>query len=113
MRRHDHEVLDVDPPPGMRAAAENLDFRQRQHRFGRLAEQIGVERLAGCCGGRMQHRHRHRDQRIAAEPPLLRGAVELDQRTVDRRLVGGVMPGQRSGDFLVNRGDGMLHIAAA
>ncbi len=28
--RHHHQILDVDPPAGVRAAAEDLDLRQRQ-----------------------------------------------------------------------------------
>ena len=89
-RRDDHEILDIDPPPGMRAAAENLDFRQRHHRLAAVAEQIGIERLAVRRGGGVQRGHRYRDQRIAAEPAFLRRAVERDQRAVDRGLVGGV-----------------------
>ena len=89
-RRDDHEILDIDPPPGMRAAAENLDFRQRHHRLGAVAEQIGIKRLSVRGGGGVQRGHRYRDQRIAAEPAFLRRAVERDQRAVDRGLVGGV-----------------------
>jgi hypothetical protein len=35
-------------------------------------------------GGGVQRRHRHCDQRVAAEPALLRRAVEVDQQPVDR-----------------------------
>ena len=41
----DHEVLDVDAPPGMRAAAEDLDLRHRQQR-GVVATQRLVQRHA-------------------------------------------------------------------
>src|SRR5207237_596074 len=55
-RRHDHKILDVDPPPGMRAAAKDLDLRQRQHRVA-VAKEIGVKRLPGGRRAGMERRH--------------------------------------------------------
>ena len=89
-RRHDHEVLDVDPSSGMSAATEYLNFRQRDHRFGGR-QQIGMsgrpEAAAAC---RMAI-----ETATSALPPsraFLRRSVELDQFSVDRRLIGGVSP---------------------
>ena len=90
LRRDDHEILDIDAPPGMRAAAKDLDLGQWHNRLGLLAEQIRIKRPAYRVGGSMQCRHRHRDKRIAAEPFFLGRAVERDQHAVDRALVGRV-----------------------
>src|SRR5204863_8008999 len=46
LRCDDHELLDVDPPPGMRAAAKDLDLGQWHNRLGLRAEQIRIKRPA-------------------------------------------------------------------
>src|SRR3546814_15054072 len=48
---HDHEVLHVGAPPGMRAAAENLDFGKRHAHLAplRSAERrVGKECVSTC-----------------------------------------------------------------
>ena len=95
----------------MHAAAEDLDFGQWNHRLGRVAEQMRIERPARRIGRRVQCRHRHRDQRIAAEPALLRRTVERDQHPVDHRLIGRILPGQRRRDLAIDGGHSALHIA--
>ena len=91
--RHDHEVLDVRASSGVRAAAEDLHFRQRQADAAGLRE-VRVQRHAVRGGGRVQHRHRGRDHGVSAEPRFGRGAIERDQIPVDRRLVECVAPDQ-------------------
>ena len=60
--------------------------------------EMAPERQPGRRGGRVRRRHRDGDGGVAAEPPLVRRAVELDQPRVDRRLVGGVQADQRRRD---------------
>jgi len=50
----------------------------------------------------MQCRHRHRDHRIAAEPRLVRRAVQFDQFAVDRILIGDRHGSERRGDLAVD-----------
>ena len=87
-RADDHEVLDVDAPAGVRAAAEDLDLRQRQLGRGGAA-QVLVQRHAARGGRRMRRGHRDRERRVGAQARLGRRAVELDQARVERRLVVG------------------------
>ena len=60
----------------------------------------------------MRERHRRRDDRVAAEPRLVRRAVERDQRGVVAGLVEHAAAGQRGGDFAVHRGERALHVQA-
>ena len=89
--RDDHELLEVDRVVGVGAAVEDVHHRHRQH--GRLAAavelgQIAVERLAGVGRGGLRHRQRDAEDRVGAEPALVRGAVELDHRPVQGALLG-------------------------
>ena len=52
-----------------------------------VAGEVAPQRHAARRGGRVHHRERHRDGRVAAEPRLVRRAVERDQRRVDAGLV--------------------------
>ncbi len=93
----DQEVLDVDPPAGMRAAAENLDLRQRQG-DGVAPAEVAIQRLPGSTRRGMRDRHGDGGHGIGAEAGTGRRAVERDQRRVHRRLVGGVASDQGAGD---------------
>lgn len=90
-RRHDHNVLNIYPPSCVGAAAENLNFGERQHRLP-IAEQIGIERPSLRSSGGMEDRHRYRHQRIAAEPAFIGRAVEHDQHVIDLGLRSRVAP---------------------
>ena len=57
--------------------------------------QVAVERLLGVGGRRLRRRQRDAEDRVGAEPALVRGAVELDHRLVERALLGGAGAGQR------------------
>ena len=101
-RADDHEVLDVDAPAGVRAAAEDLDLRQRQQRR-RVAAEVPVQRHAARRGRRVRRRHRHRERRVGAEPRLVRRAVELDQPARRARAwSAAVMPASARGDLAVD-----------
>ena len=67
--------------------------------------QVAVERLLGVGRGGLGGRERDAEQRVGAEPALVRGAVELDHRPVERALLGRPGPGQRRGDLAVDVGD--------
>src|SRR6185437_11738663 len=56
-------------------------------------------------GGGLGGRQRDAEQRVGAEPALVRGAVELDHRLVEGALLGGAGAGQRLGDLTVDVGD--------
>ena len=85
--RHHHQVLDVDAPPRMRAAAEDLDLGQRQRDIGRRRRDGATAARRRRCGGGLRDRERHRDRRVAAEARLVRRAVEL--RSASRRPRAG------------------------
>ena len=112
-QRHDHEILNVDAPSGMRAAAEDLDLRQRQ-RIALPADEIAIQRLADGVRRGVQHRHRHRDRGVAAQPRFVRRAVERDQRAVDCRSDSAAsrpMSARAISPFTLR--DGARHIEAA
>ena len=92
----------------MGAAVQHVHHRHRQQR--RLAAavelgQVAVERLLGVGRGGLGGREGDAEQRVGAEPALVRGAVELDHRLVERLLLGGAGAGQRRGDLAVDVGD--------
>ena len=67
----------------MGAAVEHVHHRHRQQ--GRLAAavelgEVAVERLPGVGRGGLGRRQRDAEERVGAEPALVRGAVELDHR---------------------------------
>src|SRR3546814_16527405 len=57
--------------------------------------------------------HRHAEQRIGAEPPLVLGAVEVEQRAIDKQLLGGGAPGQRDEELAVHGINPLLNATAA
>ncbi len=84
-------------PPGVRAAAEDLDLRHRE-RDGPVAGEIAPERHRARRRGRVRDGERHRHRRVAPEPSLVRRAVERDERGVDARLVERIAPFERLQD---------------
>ena len=82
--RHDHELLEVDRVVGMRAAVEHVHHRHRQDPR-RLAAEVAPQRLVllrrrGARGG-----ERDAEDRVRTQAALVRRAVEVDQRPVERR----------------------------
>ena len=55
-----------------------------------VAAEVPEERLARVGRRRLRDGERDAEDRVRAEAPLVRRAVELDQRPVDRLLLGGV-----------------------
>ena len=106
--RDDHELLEVDRVVGVGAAVEHVHHRHRQQlRLAAAVElgQVAVERLLGVGRRGLGGGQRDAEQRVGAEPALVRGAVELDHRPVERPLLGGAGAGQRRGDLAVDVGD--------
>ena len=84
-----------------------VDHVQHRHGQGRrlLAAEVAEEREPGIGGGRLRHGERDAENRVRAEPALVRRAVELDQPLVERALVGGVQAAHRLGDLAVDVAD--------
>ena len=98
---HDHELLEVHLVVGVRAAVEHVHHRHRQHPR-RLAAEVAPQRQALLGRLRVRRRERHAEDRVGAQPRLVRRAVELDQRLVEAALVGGVDAGDGRGDLAVD-----------
>src|SRR5579864_2615897 len=75
------------------------------------AADIAVERLVDVDGRGSGASEADPKHRIGTEPALVRRAVELDQRAVDRHLVSGIETGQRVEDLAVDRVDSLQHAA--
>src|SRR5271165_1798934 len=110
-RRDDHEVLDVGSPSGMCAAAEDLDFRERNDRR-RIAEAIAPERKAAARRRRVKNAKRNRSQRVSPEPGLVRRAVDRDELGVDAGLIERVEAEESRRDFRANPFERLLHVKA-
>jgi hypothetical protein len=110
-----HELLEVDPVLGVRAAVQDVHHRQRQKRVV-LAEQPAVQRhprrlCRGVRGG-----EGGAEQRVGTEPGLVAGSVELDQAPVERRLLAeaaDVEAPQRARDLAQHVPDRPSHALAA
>ena len=96
----------------MRAAAENLDLRQRNDRR-LVAETIAPERKAAARRRRMKNAKRNGRQRVSPEPRLVRRAVEGDEFCVDSGLIERVATHQRGRDFRGDSSERVLHVVAA
>ena len=96
----------------MGAAAEDLDFGQRNDRR-LVAKAIAPERQAAACRRRMKHGKRNRGQRVSPEPRLVRRAVEGDELRVDRGLIERVEADERGRDFCCDPLQRVLHVEAA
>ena len=101
--RHHHELLEVDLVVRVGAAVQHVHHRHRQHVRG-LAAEVAPERLPGLGRRGLRPGQGDAEDRVRAEPALVRGAVELDHRAVERRLVGWVEPAHRLGQLAVHVG---------
>ena len=110
--RDDHELLEVDRVVGVGAAVEDVHHRDRQDVRG-LAAEIAPQRQPLLRRRRMGGGKRHGENRVGAQPRLVRRAVERDQHPVERRLAGGVLTAHRGRDLAVDvvdrAGDALAH----
>ena len=87
--RDDHELLEIERVRRVRASVDDVQHRHRQHvRLG--AAHPAVERDACVRRRGLGGRKRRTEDRIRAEAGLVLGAVERDESSVDRALVGRV-----------------------
>ena len=63
---------------------------------------VRVERLAGVGGGSAGRGERDAQDRVRSQPRLVRGAVQIDHRPVERLLIGRVGAAKRVGDLAVD-----------
>ena len=110
--RAHHELLQVDRRVGVRAAVEDVGHRQREQRRIVPAE-VSVERNAPGLGGRVRHGKGYAENRIRAEPCLVRRPIELDQRLVDALLVVDIEIPQPARDLALDVAHRPGHALAA
>ena len=84
--RNQHELLQVDRVRRVHAAVDHVQHRHRERRR-LLAAEVAKERLPRVCRRRLRRRERDAEDRVRAEPALVRGAVELDQPAVESGLL--------------------------
>ena len=107
----DHELLEVEPVLGVRAAVDDVHERHRQ-RPRAVAAEPAVQRSARVCGGRLRGGERAAEDRVRTEPALVRRSVELDQQVVERALIVRVDAGERARDLAVDVRDRFQHALA-
>ncbi len=104
--RLDHEFLDVDRVVGVLAAIDDVHHRHRQ-RAGIDAADVAVEGQAIILRRCLRHRQRHAQDRVGAQPRLVRRAVQVDHHLVDLHLVGRVQAAEHVEDLAFDIGDGL------
>jgi hypothetical protein len=109
--RRDHELLDVDRIVGVRAAVDDVHHRHRQQVRVRAAE-VAEQRQRGRLGGGLGDRERDAEDRVGAEPALVRGAVQVLELLVDQPLLVRVEADQRRADLVEDREHGLGHALA-
>jgi hypothetical protein len=100
----DHELLQVDRVVGVDAAVDHIQHRHRQ-RHGAVGTEMSEERDSLIGGRCLRGRKRDAEDRVRAEPALVRRPVELDQGAVEPGLVEGVATTDRIGDLPIDVGD--------
>ena len=83
-----------------------LGHRHRQD-VGLRAAEVAEERLARRGRRRLGAGQRHGEDGVGAEGGLVVGAVEIEHRLVNRRLVGGVSALEHGENLFVDVGDGL------
>ena len=109
--RH-HELLDVNAGVGVRTAVEDVHHRHRQDVRVRPTD-VAEQRQLGRIGGRFGDGQRDAQDRVATQPGLVGGAVEVYQRLVDQPLVVGVESDHCGPDLIKDGLHGLLHALAA
>ena len=87
--RDDHELLQVDRVGACTPPLITFIIGTGSVRASRAAE-VRKSETPASAAARLRGRERDAEDRVRAEPALVRRAVELDQRPVERRLVVGV-----------------------
>ena len=110
--RHEHVFLHVGRIRRVLPAVQDVHQRDGQHvRVG--AAQVPVERNALGGGGRARDRERDAEDRVRAEPGLVRRPVQREQVIVDHGLIRCVPAGELARDHLVDVRDRLQHALPA
>ena len=95
----------------MGTAVDDVHHRDREDvRVGSADPR--VQRLACIRCRRLRRGKRAAENRVRAEPPLVRRAVRLDENPVDLRLIGGIHPGKRGRELAVHVAHRLRHALA-
>ena len=107
--RDRQEILHVHATPGVQAATEDVDHRQRQLHRGVAAHlgNPGIQRHAAGGGAGAADGHRDTEDAVGADALELRRAVEFDQALVQALLVHRVHALDGRGDFAIDVGHGL------
>ena len=100
-QRNDHELLHVQAVVRVRTAVDDVHHRHRQLHARRPTE-IAVQRQPGVFRGRLGDGQRYREHGVGAQPRLVVGAIEIDERLVDERLLARVEPDDGFADLGVD-----------
>ena len=85
----------------MRATVDDIHHRHRQILAGHAAE-IAVQRNASFFGCRTGHGHAHGQQRVSAQTAFVFGAIQIDQRAIEKGLLRRIQPQHGLRDFGVD-----------
>ena len=99
--RNDHELLQVEVVVGVRTTVHHIHHRHR-HLIRTHAAKVAVQRQTRFFGCRPGHGHGDRQHGIGAQAGFVLGAVEVDQRFVEKGLLRRVQPQHRFGNFGVD-----------
>ncbi len=111
-RRHQHELLQVDRVLRVHAAVDHVHQRHRE-RPSPVPAEPPEQRDSRLRCSRLRRGQRDRQDRVRAEPPLVRRAVELDHPLVERALIGRIEPPHRRRDLAVHVRDRLRDALAA
>src|SRR6478736_567604 len=109
--RHEHELLDFHAAVGVLTAVDDVHQGSGQD-AGLDATEVAPEGEADHLGCGAGDGHRDAEDGVGAELALVRGAVELDQASVDLGLVEGVETENGWAELLVDVLDGLEHALA-
>ena len=84
--RHDHELLEVHVVSGMGAAVQDVHHRHGEDVHHRTAE-VAIQRQPRILGRGARHGEGDGEDGVRSQVALVRGAVEIEHRVVDRDLV--------------------------
>ncbi|MEZ5430079.1 MAG: hypothetical protein R3F31_02640 [Verrucomicrobiales bacterium] len=96
--RHDHEVLHIGPPLGMRPAPQNLDFRQGKQSAPATAEGFKQRKAQPPRRG-LGRCHGDSENRVGPETGFVGSAIECHESIINAPLVADLTPSQSVGDF--------------
>ena len=83
---HHHELLKVDVVVGVHATVDDVHHRHRQHVRIRPTD-VAVQRKLYFGGGCLRDGEAHTQNRVCSEACLVVGAVEINERHIDKPLI--------------------------